>query len=155
MSARLTNIPSYAVQDWTFFANLSVGTARTGAGTHPLVETITGVIENVRDKDLTTSYKSEVTGGGGGGSNDYATWVILDFGKVLWNCILYTKYDLGNGTHTIDTSPDGTNWTDISGGVQNATATFGIFSTRYVRFYAKRTDAVTYVEVFEARLMGS
>jgi len=155
MSGRLTNIPSYAVQDWTYLATLSKVSAVTGAGSHPLVETITGVLENVRDKNLSTSYKIEVTGGGGAGSNNYEAAVIIDFRKIVWNDILYCKYDLGNGTHSVDTSPDGTTWTDISGGVQSATATFGIFSTRYVRFYAKRTDATTYVDVFEARLMGS
>jgi len=151
MPARINNLPANAVYDQTPVATLSYSIVVSGGGTHTLVsEGITGTLQDTRDKDLTTAWQANPTFSAGSGSNTYTITMLYDCNKVIWNCLIYIKWALGN---SVDVSSNGTDWTQLTdtGGTQ----TYGVFSFRYLRFVSELTDASPDLDVYEVKIMGA
>ena len=147
MPARLYPQPSNVVFDRSTEGTITLITQ----GTH----TETGTINNIIDKDLTTSYKSASTGA----EATRETTIKFDYGKVLWNCQLFYKFALNSAQSCyVRYSTDNTNWTNLeaAGGGISGTDAYQIISMRYLEFTAINTaGGAVDAEVFECRLMGS
>ena len=124
---------------------------------------ITGTAANIIDFDITTFYQNSSSWTGGiSGSNAY---IIIDYGAVIWNATVFTRYYLtssggGSGSYKISFSQDGSNWTELTctADSDNFEQCYNIMRFRYLRFVALRTTSSSAnnatVKLYECQVIG-
>jgi len=159
MPARLTAFPAYTVFDQTAVATVSHVFTNTLSSP---VTNVTGTDQSMRDNNLTTYLGVTNTGSSNDGfiqpSPEFGALVTFDFGRIIWNTVIYAKYNIGGGTtQDFSYSDDNTNWIALNttGGLTEAA--YAVFKFRYLRFFMHRNDpsASTAFAVYEVKVMGS
>lgn len=108
MAARINNFPANLVYDKTRSAGLTF-IDDNQRGTNPPA-TLTGVIGNVKDRDLTSVFTMDSVGSSGdGGAINYS--VVMDCGSLIWNATVSAKYFRTNGNNCyMEYSFDNVTW---------------------------------------------
>lgn len=108
--------------------------------------TITGTAANIYDFDTTTFYQNSSSWTGGiSGSKAY---IIIDYGKFIYNSTVFTKYYLtssggGSGQYYLSYSLNGSTWVELTftADSDGREDTFHIPKFRYLRYVAIRTSS--------------
>jgi len=153
MPARIQNNPAYSVYDLSHKQSVSYTATANGVSGG----TITGTLQNIIDKNLTTSYEVKITG-----AAPTAVEIVIDYGTIYWNCQLYTDLFLeaaaGVTTHNLSYSTDGINWTDLetTNITDNTIKSYQIMAIRYLSLgCTSNSGALCTAKIYECRLMGS
>jgi len=150
MAAKINNFPSYVVYDQSYAQIPSVSGPARAAVIH-------GSYYDIIDKDTDTYFQYRKIGDALNGDYD----LILDYGKILWNCQVSIKCWINADQKTIDASNDGATWTNIISdpmfvGDDPTAFDFILMQFRYLRFRGHKTSGANgNVKVYECRVMGS
>lgn len=162
MGARTTNAPAYAVIDRSFVQNVSVAPAQANTS-----NTITGSVASIIDNAWTNAYTLRNTSITLFQQPNTDASITIDYGNTFSNCQIgfrvTTNGNSPNNPHAyVQTSLDGSNWTNQTIDIWNTTteASLTVTRLRYIRFYCVDeggTGQTGWVQtaLYQCRLMGS
>lgn len=165
MTARLNNFPTYVVYDRSHTQELSYVTdVQCNAPSN------SGSPDEIIDNDLDTFYSTIWSNNLNTGGDTNA--VIIDYGRVFWNCQVSYKagFDFSTGTVNkitgyVQYSSDGVNYTTLETSASTQNAEVQVINSKimincqYIRFLAINGPAgignQRAIYIYECHLMGS